>query len=254
VCRLLVLHRSVCRYEFRPKDDRALRMRLKELAYSRPRYGYRRLTVLLQREGWPVNHKRIYRIYGEEALLVRTKRRKKRAAQRRLRPLPAIEPGEHWSIDFMSDQLADGRRLRVFTAIDQVSRECVCLEVAQRFPAETVTQALDEAMMSYGQPKIITSDNVLTPKSSLPWKQRELRRLFLCNETHPYFWQTVPLWSSTCDEIPSYHSDAGSAAWRPLLYFKQTGFPVEGPSIIYEVLTASTARLRGIDPLGTAAS
>jgi len=108
-CRLLVLHRSVCRYESRQKDDRALRMRLKELAYSRPRYGYRRLTVLLQREGWPVNHKRIYRIYGEEVLLVRTKRRKKRAAQRRLRPLPAIEPGEHWSIDFVSDQLADGR-------------------------------------------------------------------------------------------------------------------------------------------------
>jgi len=134
-------------------------MRLKELAYSRPRYGYRRLTVLLQREGWPVNHKRIYRIYREEALLVRTKRRKKRAAQRRLRPLPAIEPGEHWGIDFMSDQLADGQRLRVFTAIDQVSRECVCLEVAQRFPAEAVTCALDEAMMRYGQPKSITSDN-----------------------------------------------------------------------------------------------
>ncbi len=104
MCRLLVLHRSVCRYKSRQKDDRALRMRLKELAYSRPRYGYRRLTMLLQREGWPVNHKRIYRIYGEEAQLVRTKRRKKRAAQRRLRPLPAIEPGEHWSIDFMSDQ------------------------------------------------------------------------------------------------------------------------------------------------------
>ncbi len=114
--------------------------------------------MLLQREGWPVNHKRIYRIYGDEALLVRTKRRKKRAAQRRLRPLPAIVPGEHWSIDFASDQLSDGRRLRIFTAIDQVSRECVCLEVAQRFPAEAVTYALDEEMLSYGQPKIITSD------------------------------------------------------------------------------------------------
>ena len=67
-----------------------------------------RLTVLLQREGWPVNHKRIY---GEEALLVRTKRSKKRAAQRHLRPLPAIEPGEHWSIDFVSDQLSDGQRI-----------------------------------------------------------------------------------------------------------------------------------------------
>ena len=115
--------------------------------------------MLFRREGWPVNHKRIYRIYGEEALLVRTKQRKKRAAQRRLRPLPAVEPGERWSIDFVSDQLADGRRLRVLTAIDQVSQESVCLEVAQRFPAEAVTCVLDEAMMKYGQAKITTSDN-----------------------------------------------------------------------------------------------
>ena len=134
-------------------------MRLKELAYARPRYGYRRLTILLQREGWPVNHKRIYRIYGEEELLVRTKRRKKRAAQRRLSPLPATEPGEHWSIDFVSDQLPDGRRFRVLTGIDQVSRECVCLEVAQSLPANAVTQALDQAMGIYGQPLVITSDN-----------------------------------------------------------------------------------------------
>ena len=134
-------------------------MRLKELAYARPRYGYRRLTVLLQRDGWPVNHKRVYRIYGEEALLVRTRHRKKRAAERRLRPLPATEPGEHWSIDFMSDQLADGRRFRILTALDQVSRECVCLEAAQRLPAETVTAALERAMAVYGQPRAITSDN-----------------------------------------------------------------------------------------------
>ena len=134
-------------------------MRLKELAYSRRRYGYRRLTVLQQREGWPVNHKRIYRFYGEEELLVRTKRRKKRAAQRRLRPLPATEPGEHWSIDFVSDQLAAGCRFRVLTAIDQVSRECVCLEMAQSLPTNAVTQALDRAMEVYGQPLVITSDN-----------------------------------------------------------------------------------------------
>lgn len=115
--------------------------------------------MLLQREGWPVNHKRIYRIYGEEGLLVRTKRRRKRVAHCRLRPRPAMMPGEHWSIDFVSDQLADGRRFRVLTAIDQVSRTCVCLEVAQRLPADAVTRALDQAMMEYGQPMVITSDN-----------------------------------------------------------------------------------------------
>ena len=106
--------------------------------------------MLFQREGRPVNHKRIYRIYGEEGLLVRTKRRKKRAAQHRLRPLATTEPGEHWLIDFVSDQLADGRRFRVLTAIDQVSRECVCLEVAQSLPAAAVTQALDQLTEVYG--------------------------------------------------------------------------------------------------------
>jgi len=90
---------------------------------------------------------------------VRTKRRKKRAAQHRLRPLAAIEPGEHWSIDFVSDQLADGRRFRVLTAIDQVSRECVCLEVAQSLPADAITQALDQLTEVYGQPLVITLGN-----------------------------------------------------------------------------------------------
>ena len=106
-----------------------------------------------------MNHKRVYRICGEEALLVRTKRRKKRAAQRRLKPLPPTRPGEHWSIDFMSDQLADGRRFRLLAAIDQVSRECVCLEAAQRLPADAVTRALEQAMEMYGQPLVITLDN-----------------------------------------------------------------------------------------------
>ena len=117
-CRLVMLHRSVCRYEEHGRDDRALRMRLKELAYTRPRYGYRRLTILLQREGWPVNHKRVHRIYREEGLMVRTKRRKKRAAEWRVKPVPATRVGERWSIDFLSDQLADGRQFRVLTAVD----------------------------------------------------------------------------------------------------------------------------------------
>ena len=124
-----------------------------------------------------------------------------------------------------------------------------------RKTAEAVRQAIVAGLTPYKERvHTLTYDNVLTTKSSFPWKQREHRRLRLCNEAHPFTSQPIPLWSSTCGVIPSYHNDAGSAAWRPLLYFKQTGFPVEGPSIVYEVLTASTARLRGIDPLGTAAS
>jgi putative transposase len=91
-----------------------LRLRLKELAYARPLYGYRRLTTLLQRDGWPVNHKRVHRIYREEVLMVRTKRRKRRATAVRVKMPPEIRVGERWSIDFVSDQLAGGRRFRAF--------------------------------------------------------------------------------------------------------------------------------------------
>jgi len=154
-----MLHRSVFYYQSRKKDDRALRMRLKELAYARPRYGYRRLTILLEREGWPVNHKRVYRIYREEGLMVRTKRRKKRAAEWRVKPLRATRIGERWSIDFLSDQLAGGRRFRVLTVVDHVSRECVGAEVGQSLPSQAVTEALDRAMSTHGKPEAITMDN-----------------------------------------------------------------------------------------------
>jgi len=150
---------STLYYQSCKEDDRPLRMRLKDLAYARPRYGYRRLAILLQREGWLVNHKRVHRIYKEEGLMVRTKRRKKRAAESRLKPLPATRVGERWSIDFMSDQLADGRRFRILTGVDQHSRECICLELGQNISSQKVTEALDRAMLTYGKPEMITMDN-----------------------------------------------------------------------------------------------
>ena len=91
-------------------------MRLKDLALARPRYGYRRLTVLLKREGWHVNHKRVYRLYREEGLTVRVKRRKKLASRPRVRPAAASKVNERWTLDFMSDATSDGRRFRALTA------------------------------------------------------------------------------------------------------------------------------------------
>jgi len=158
-CRLIEIHRSVFYYQSRSKDDRDLRLRLKELAFARPRYGYERLTILLKREGWHVNHKRIYRIYKEEGLMVRTKRRRKRAAETRLAPLPATKRGERWSIDFMCDQLADGRRFRILTVVDQFSRECLAIEVGQNMPAQIVTEVLDRAIRRYGKPETIRLDH-----------------------------------------------------------------------------------------------
>jgi putative transposase len=108
--------------------DAILRRRLCEMAASHVRYGYRRLTVLLRREGWKVNAKRVYRLYSEEQLIVRTKQRRKIARCHRGTIAMARGPNECWSMDFMSDKLADGRSFRLLTVVDQYTRECVCLE------------------------------------------------------------------------------------------------------------------------------
>jgi putative transposase len=146
-------------YESRKADESPLRTRLKELAYSRPRYGYERLTNLLKRENWIVNHKRILRIYREEGLMVRAKRRRKRAAQWRLKPDAASKIGEQWGIDLMSDQMADGQRFRILTVVDHFSRECIVLNVGRSMPSAVITAALDHAIWAHGKPEMITADN-----------------------------------------------------------------------------------------------
>jgi putative transposase len=114
-------------------------MRLRELATSRVRFGYRRLTVILRREGWRVNPKRIYRLYTEDGLTVRTKLRKKLAQRSRIATPKATRPNQKWSMDFMSSKLLDGRWFRVLTVIDQFTRESLALvaDRAQRPPRGT---------------------------------------------------------------------------------------------------------------------
>jgi len=114
-CRVVPVHRSTYRYRSIAQDQTALRMRLRDLAAARVRYGYRRLHILLQREGWQVNHKRVYRLYRLEGLSLRLKHRKKRPSHLRVVPPNARAPDERWSLDFISDSLADGRRFRAFT-------------------------------------------------------------------------------------------------------------------------------------------
>jgi len=134
-------------------------MRLRELALARPRYGYRRLTVLLRREGWPVNSKRVYRIYREEGLKVRVKRRKKLASHARVRPPAAARVNERWSMDFVADSLSDGRRIRVLTVIDSFTRECLALKVAKSLPSQSVTETLNRVIKHRGVPRTIQVDN-----------------------------------------------------------------------------------------------
>ena len=134
-------------------------MRLREVAASRVRFGYRRLTVLLRREGWCVNAKRIYRLYTEEGLTVRTKHRTKAAGRARVPQPGATAPNQRWSMDFMSERVADGRWFRMLTVVEQFTRECVCLVADQSLTGEKVAQALEPVVMQRGAPRAITVDN-----------------------------------------------------------------------------------------------
>jgi putative transposase len=141
------------------RDDGALRLRLRDLAAARPRFGYRRLYILLRREGWTMNHKKVHRVYREEGLWVRTKRRRKHVSQARVPRPPAMAPRERWSMDFVADGLVEGRRVRIFAAIDNHTRECVALMANYTMPSRAVTAALDGAIATYGKPQAITCDN-----------------------------------------------------------------------------------------------
>lgn len=131
-----------------------------ELATQWPRFGYPRLHVLLRREGFEINRKRTYRIYREEKLQVRRRKRKKRAASAsREAVLLPEQPHQRWSMDFVSDRIQDGRTLRVFAVVDDFTRTCVALEAATSFPAERVARALDRAAARYDVPSVIVCDN-----------------------------------------------------------------------------------------------
>jgi putative transposase len=116
-------------------------MRLRELAASRGRFGYRRLTVLLRRDGGRVNAKRIYRLYTEEGLTVRPQVRVRAARRHRVPQTVATAPTQRWSRDFMSERVADGRWVRILTGVDQFTRECLCLAADQSLTGEKVAQA-----------------------------------------------------------------------------------------------------------------
>jgi len=158
-CGLIGLWRSSCRYESKGRDDKSLRGRIRELARARPRFGYRRIWALLRREGWPVNHKKVYRIYTEEHLAVRRKKRKKLCTLPR-QPLDLPDStDERWSMDFMSDALADGRKLRTLNIVDDFSRECLAIETDTSLPGQRVVRVLNRLADFRDLPDAIVSDN-----------------------------------------------------------------------------------------------
>jgi putative transposase len=153
------VNRATLRYEHHRDPQEALRVRLRELAGSRVRYGYRRLTVMLRREGWEVNAKRIYRLYTEEGLIVRTQKRRQRAQRQRIPSGQAARANQKWSMDFVAQRLADGRWIRVLTVVDQFTRECLLLHADTALSGEKVAAALDTVVAGRGAPQSITVDN-----------------------------------------------------------------------------------------------
>ena len=158
-CRLVRVWRATHRYKSKREGAVALRQRLRELAGEYPRYGYWRLYRKLRREGMVVNHKRIYRLYREEGLSVR-KRPRKRLARARVPASVPIAPNVRWSMDFVSDSLADGRKVRVFNVVDDYSREALIMEVDTSIAGQRVARLLDEqAAVRGAYPGSIVCDN-----------------------------------------------------------------------------------------------
>jgi len=158
-CGLVGITRWINRYQSCRDPQVDLRMRLRELAGTRVRYGYRRLTVLLRREGRQVNAKRIYRLYREEELQVRTKKRAKRAAHVRVPLATASRRNQRWSMDFVSDRFSNGLWFRVLTVLDQFTKEGLCTHADRRQTGKKVVEQLDMLVAERGAPESITIDN-----------------------------------------------------------------------------------------------
>jgi putative transposase len=170
VCGLLDVWRSSCRYQQKPDRNEKLHEQLVELAHERPRFGYRRLGVLLNRGGQHVNHKRLFRVYREAGLSVKRNRRKKLVRVGVSQPV-LTAPNDEWSLDFVHDALASGRNVRVLSIVDNFTRECLALEVDTSFASQRVTRILGSVIERRGVPKALRMDNgpELTSRHFLAW-------------------------------------------------------------------------------------
>jgi putative transposase len=172
-CQLIGVSRRVVRYQSARSDDAALRARLRELAAERRRFGYRRLGYLLAREGMKPNHKKLLRIYREEGLRVRRRGGRKRALGTRAPIALPQAPNQRWSLDFVSDSLACGRRFRILAVVDDFTRECLALVADTSLSGTRVARELTALIGQRGKPHTVVSDNgtELTSSAILRWSQ-----------------------------------------------------------------------------------
>lgn len=175
-CRLVGLDRSTLRYERKRPDDAKVRQRLRELAAERRRFGYRRLGWMLAREGHAMNHKKLYRLYHEEQLMVRRRRGRKRALGTRAPMTLPNAVNQRWSLDFVSDALSDGRRFRILCIVDDFSRECLATVVDTSLGGVRVVRELERLAIERAVPQVVVSDNgtELTSGAVLRWATGKL--------------------------------------------------------------------------------
>jgi putative transposase len=159
-CRLTRQHRSTQRKPSTSDPLTELRQRMHEIVATRIRFGYRRVHIMLRREGWEIGKNRVYRVYREEGLALRTKRprRRKMAAHREARCQPQ-NPNDVWSLDFVHDQLSNSQKFRLLTVIDVYTREALAIEVNHRLRAENVMEVLNRLVRFRGAPKALFADN-----------------------------------------------------------------------------------------------
>jgi putative transposase len=166
-CRLVGIDHSTLRYQARRADDQPVRQRLRELAAVRRRFGYRRLGWLLVREGYRMNHKKLYRLYREEKLMVRRRGGRKRALGTRAPMLLPERLNQRWSLDFIADTLSDGRRFRILCVVDDFSRECLACVVDTSLSGVRVVRELVRLTGERATPQVIVSDNELSKKATV---------------------------------------------------------------------------------------
>ena len=166
------MDRASYRYEPAPDHNAQLREELLKLARQKLRYGYRRLHAILERRGHQVNVKRVYRLYSEEGLAVRRRKRKRLVRERAERPR-LVRPNEEWAIDFIVDGLANGRMVRILSVIDAFTRECLALEADTSLGTRRVTRVLDRLIAERGKPSSVRSDNgpEFTSRRMLGWAE-----------------------------------------------------------------------------------
>ena len=167
--------RTMIRYRSRRPDDAVLRARLRDLAHQRHRFGYRRLHVLLRRDGEAASRNKVYRLYRAEGLAVRKRKGRRRAVGQRAPLLPALLANARWSLDFVHDQLACGRRFRILNVVDDATRECLLAVADTSISGKRVVRELTALVARRDRPRMIVSDNgtEFTSNAVLAWCEAE---------------------------------------------------------------------------------